>query len=212
VDWDAPLTLISGATSSDADTSAAAGGKLEGRSYGAGEDTSSGLAEVSAAASAIKVVDPGEMQRVHAAARLGLRFADAAIDAGSMDAARTALGVLVRFAPLLPARLLGDLVAAMGRCRMTESTRNLAAAAVVARPGSSLQDPEVASLLAALAGGVQGEAVHGTLQSSGLAPLSAVFAAVWGVGNSEAAMEKWKAQVAGRGYGEVEVSIVPPTM
>ena len=165
--------------------------------------------EVPPSNAATEVVDPGELRRVTAAAQLGLRFADAAADNGHMDAARAALGVLVRFAPLLPVRVLEDLVCRMGRCRMTESTRNLAAAVAVARPGSSLQDPGVASLLAALAGG---EAAQATLHASGLAPLSAVYATVWGQGNADSAVERWKLQVAGGGGdGAGAVTIIPPT-
>ncbi len=95
------------------------------------------------------------------------------------DAARSALGVLVRYAPQLPPALLEDLVFRMGQCSMTESARNLAraVAAAAAAPstaapalpgggGSGLQDPGVAALLAALVGGRQATAVQGTLQAS----------------------------------------------
>ena len=157
--------------------------------------------------SATEIVEPGELRRITAAAQLGLRFADAAADAGHMDAARTALGVLVRYAPALPASVLEDFVARMGRCRMTESTRNLAAAAASARPGSALQDPAVAALLAALAGGLKGDAVQATLHASGLAPLSAVYAAVWGQGDRDAAVERWKVQLADSSGA---VQITPP--
>lgn len=202
VDWDAPLTASS---RSGADADADADG-VKSREKSKKEGT-----EVAAANAATEVVDPGELRRVTAAAELGLRFADAAADSGNMDAARAALGVLVRFAPVLPAAVLEDLVSRMGRCRMTESTRNLAAAVAASRPGSSLQDPGVASLLAALAGGVQGEAVQAALHAAGLAPLSAVYAAVWGQGNKDDALERWKLQVAGGGGdGAAAVTIIAP--
>lgn len=76
------------------------------------------------------------------------------------------------------------------------------------RPGSSLQDPGVASLLAALAGG---EAAQVTLHASGLAPLSTVYATVWGQGNKDTTVERWKLQLAGGGGdGAGAVTIVPP--
>ena len=59
------------------------------------------------------------------------------------DAARAALGVLVRSAHLLPPALAEQLVLRMGQCRMTESARNLAAAAAAARAPGSLSDPAV---------------------------------------------------------------------
>jgi hypothetical protein len=59
------------------------------------------------------------------------------------DAARTALGVLVRSAHLLPPPLAEQLVQRMGQCRMTESARNLAGAVAAARAPGSLADPAV---------------------------------------------------------------------
>lgn len=94
---------------------------------------------------------------------------------------------------------------------MTESARNLAAAAAAARPGSPLQDPSVAALLAALAGGGSGEAVQATLHAAGLAPLSAVYAAVWGQGSREAAVEQWAGLLGAGGAGAAAVTITPPT-
>jgi len=196
VDWDAPLLRR-------ADNS---GGDTEGE-----ESNGAAIRASAAAASMTMVLDPGELRRVCASAELGLRFAEAAEDAGHADAARTALGVLVRFANVLPPLLLEELVASMGRCRMTESTRNLAAAAALARPGSALQAPGVAALLAALTGGGQGDTVQTTLLSSGLAPLSAVFSAVWGKGNRNVALDKWKAQLGRRASDDVHhVAIAPP--
>jgi hypothetical protein len=204
VDWDAPLSTLAHNHAATTTTAEAPGEEAEEAS------TSSTAAATLAPASfaATEIVEPGELRRITAAAQLGLRFADAAADAGQMDAARAALGVLVRYAPALPASVLEDLVARMGRCRMTESARNLAAAAASARPGSALQDPGVAALLAALAGGLQGDAVQATLHSSGLAPLSAVYAAVWGQGNRDAAIDRWKAQLADSSGGVVQIT--PP--
>jgi hypothetical protein len=203
VDWDAPLSTLLG---NDSDTNGEAG---ETTAATGEEKTSSSIstATTSTFSAATEIVEPGELRRITAAAQLGLRFADAAADAGQMDAARAALGVLARYAPALPVSVLEDLVAQMGRCRMTESTRNLAAAAASARPGSALQDPGVAALLAALAGGLQGDAVQATLHASGLAPLSAVYAAVWGQGNRDAAIERWKVQLADSAG---TVQITPP--
>lgn len=48
------------------------------------------------------------------------------------DAARSALGVLVRYSPVLPPALLEELVFRMGQCAMTESARNLARAVAAA--------------------------------------------------------------------------------
>jgi hypothetical protein len=208
VDWDAPLSPsleTNNAGTTTTSTAAAAAGKEDGHHTSTSSSTTT---TTTAAFSATEIVEPGELRRITAAAQLGLRFADAAADAGQMDAARAALGVLVRYAPALPASILEDLVARMGRCRMTESTRNLAAAAAAARPGSALQDPGVAALLAALAGGLQGDAVQATLHASGLAPLSAVYAAVWGQGNRDAAIDRWKVQLSSDSAGLVKIT--PP--
>jgi hypothetical protein len=206
IDWDAPITTLGQnnihGLEGNSDLTAISGGEDE------SQNTSSTItATTSSSSAATEIIEPGELRRISAAAQLGLRFADAAADAGQMDAARAALGVLVRYAPALPASVLEDLVSRMGRCRMTESTRNLAAAAASARPGSALQDPGVAALLAALTGGLQGDAVQATLHASGLAPLSAVYAAVWGQGNGEAAIERWKVQLAD---ASGVVQIAPP--
>jgi len=204
IDWDAPLSTLGQNTvngiEGDSDPAITAGEEDS-------QNTSSTTTTTTTSSAATEIIEPGELRRISAAAQLGLRFADAAADAGQMDAARAALGALVRYAPALPASVLEDLVARMGRCRMTESTRNLAAAAASARPGSALQDPGVAALLAALAGGLQGDAVQATLHASGLAPLSAVYAAVWGQGNAEAAIARWKLQLAD---SSGVVQIVPP--
>lgn len=191
VEWDAPLQRPFDAQNGDDEGTAVAR---------AG-------AEMAAANAASKVIDPGELRRITAAAKLGLRFAAAAADSGHMDAARSALGVLVRFAPVLPPAVLEELTAWLGRCRMSESARNLAAAAAAARPGSALQDPSVATLLAALAGGAGGDAVQGTLHAAGLMPLAAMYAAVWGQGDVDTEVTKWKGQLGGR-LGNVRVS--PP--
>lgn len=174
--------------------------------------------------------DPTEVARVSAAARLGMRFADTAVSAGRTDAARDALGVLVRFAPLLPSDLLEELVVRIGRCRMTESARNLVAAASISRPGSALRSPNVVALLVALSGvggrsavgstlmdadaaaHVRGDAVQSMLIASGLAPLAAVYSAVWDQGNLDLAVQKWEGLVrAGRGGGGRDaVRVTPP--
>jgi hypothetical protein len=59
------------------------------------------------------------------------------------DAARSALGVLVRSAHLLPPALAEQLVFSMGQCRMTESARNLAGAVASSKGAGSLSDPAV---------------------------------------------------------------------
>lgn len=202
VDWDAPLSTLG-----QNFTDGVEGNNETTTTAGEEDSQNTGSAITSTSSAATEIVEPGELRRISAAAQLGLRFADAAADAGQMDAARAALGALVRYAPVLPASVLEDLVARMGRCRMTESTRNLAAAAASARPGSALQDPGVAALLAALTGGLQGDAVQATLHASGLAPLSAVYAAVWGQGNRDAAIERWKVQLAD---SSGVVQIAPP--
>lgn len=149
---------------------------------------------------ASRSLPPTELARVKHVVKLGLRFADQATAAGRMEAARSALGVLVGFANSLPPQLTFELVCRIGQARMTESARNLAAAAATARPGSSLHDPGVAVVLAALAGGYDGgEAVQRTLQAARLAPTSALFAEVYGQGEDEKemAVAKWKDQLGG---------------
>jgi hypothetical protein len=59
------------------------------------------------------------------------------------DAARSALGVLVLSAHLLPPALAEQLVFSMGQCRMTESARNLAGAVASSKGAGSLSDPAV---------------------------------------------------------------------
>ena len=206
VNWDEPLLLVRNNSSNGG------GDTKNNKTKNTATTTTTRESQLLAANAATDVIDPGELRRVTAAAHLGLRFADAAADGGHMDAARSALGVLIRFAPILSASLLEDLVARMGRCRMTESTRNVAAAVMAARPGSALQDPGVAALLAALAGGgVEGDAVQGVLHAAGLAPLSAVYASVWGVGSTNAAVMRWQRQLgSGGGGGGGLVSITPP--
>lgn len=175
------------------------------------EDSTAAEADV-ASTSPAQLLYPGEAARVAKIAALGLRFADAAADSGHEDAARAALGVLVRYAPSLPTPLLEELVGRMGQCRMTESTRNLAGAAAEARAGSSLQDPAVAALLAALVGGhasLHTAAVQGTLQAAGLAPHAAVYATVWGQPGQEAAVKQWQAQLAPEAAG-ARVAITAP--
>jgi WD40 repeat protein len=149
---------------------------------------------------ASRSLPPTELARVKQVVELGLRFADQATAAGRMEAARSALGVLVGFANSLPRQLTFELVCRIGQARMTESARNLAAAAATARPGSSLHDPGVAAVLAALAGGYDGgEVVQRTLQAARLAPTSALFAEVYGQGEEEKemAVANWKDQLGG---------------
>lgn len=171
-------------------------------------DNARALSNLSAEGYSQMILDPGELRRVSRAASIGLRFADAAVTAGHADAARAALGVLVRFVPGLPTTLLRELVARMGQCRMSESTRNIAAAAARARPGSPLLDPGVAALLASLCGGGHGDAVQSTLHAAGLAPLSAVYSSVWGQGSRDAAVAKW-ADLLGGNQG-MDVRITAP--
>lgn len=59
------------------------------------------------------------------------------------DAARSALGVLVRSAHLLPPVLAEKLVLRMGQCRMTESARNLAGSVAASKAPGALADPAV---------------------------------------------------------------------
>jgi hypothetical protein len=59
------------------------------------------------------------------------------------DAARSALGVLVRSAHLLPPMLAEKLVLRMGQCRMTESARNLAGSVAASKAPGALADPAV---------------------------------------------------------------------
>ena len=59
------------------------------------------------------------------------------------DAARAALGVLVRSAHLLPPVLAEQLVLHMGQCRMTESARNLAGVVAASKAPGSLSDPAI---------------------------------------------------------------------
>ena len=90
---------------------------------------------------------------------------------------------------------------------MPESTRNLAAAAAEAGAGSALLDPGVASLLAALVGGMHGGAVQGTLAAAGLAPQAAVYCTVWGQAGAEQALGAWRAALAAGAAGRrVEIS------
>lgn len=65
------------------------------------------------------------------------------------------------------------------------------------------------SLLAALVGGMHGPAVQGTLQAAGLAPLAAVYSAVWGTGDRQAALADWRRQLAAA-HPEAAVAVVPP--
>ena len=77
-------------------------------------------------------------------------------------------------------------------------------------PGS-LSDPAVASLLAALVGGMHGPAVQGTLQAAGLAPLAAVYAAVWGTSDRNAAVGEWRRQLAAaHPQAGAAVTVAPP--
>lgn len=134
-----------------------------------------------------------------------------------VDAARSALGVLVRFARQLPPHLVEDLVFRMGQCSMTESARNLAgavaASASATTSAGALRDPGVAALLAALVGGMQGKAVAGTLQAAGLAPLASVYAAVWGTVDERSAIAEWQRELAGAAAldGAAGVVITPPS-
>ena len=172
-----------------------------------GDEEASGnrLHFVAAAASTMNVVDPSEFHRVCSAAELGLKLSDAAIDAGHQGAARDVLGVLTRFALILPANLLREIVLRMGRCRMTESCRNLAAAvSTVARPGAGLRDASVAALLAALVGGSQIRTVQATLEAAGLPHLSAMYSAAWKQKGVEEAAIQWR-----RALGE-NMEVHPP--
>ena len=191
VDWDAALhrgaLLAAGATGAE-------GEEADGAKAGAASSSGGGGG---AAAAAVAVLSPEEQQRVERVTRLGLRFAEAAAEAGEADAARSALGVLVRFAHQLPPTLLSELVFRMGQCRMTESTRNLAVEAARGGPAAgALRDPASAALLAALVGGYHGDLVQATLTGTGLAPLAAVHAAVWGSGDGDAAVAEWERQLA----------------
>lgn len=257
VDWDAPLAGSATATATAAAEPAPAPWQDEEGEGGAGAGAATGAA-------AAAFVGPAERQRLAAVAELGLRFADAAAEAGyegeracswnrqghgdeeearrgrvdlqrlsrsaahspahppfparsfpalpgAADAARVALGVLVRSAHLLPPAQAELLVFRMGQCRMTESARSLAAAVAAARAPGSLSDPAVASLLAALVGGMHGPAVQGTLQAAGLAPLAAVYSAVWGTGDRGAALADWQRQLAAaHPETAAAVAITPP--
>jgi hypothetical protein len=91
---------------------------------------------------------------------------------------------------------------------MTESARNLAGAVALAPAGSSLRDPGVAAILAAMVGGMHGEAVLATLGAAKLAPLSAVYSTVWGSGDATQAAGLWAAGLAagearGGGGGQI---------
>lgn len=66
------------------------------------------------------------------------------------------------------------------------------------------------SLLAALVGGMHGPAVQGTLQAAGLAPLAALYAAVWGGGNRDAAVADWRRQLAAAHPEAGLTTIIPP--
>eukprot|EP00887_Chlorella_sp_A99_P005680 scaffold1.g5680.t1 len=198
VDWDGPLRRAAAASASDA------GGEGEGKPPAGG-------AAGAAAAAAPPAAGPEERARVERVTRLGLRFAQEAAAAGEPDAARSALGVLVRFAHQLPAPLLAELVFRVGQCRMTESARNLAAAAAAGGPAAgALHDPASAALLAALVGGYHGGSVQATLEGAGLAPLAAVHAAVWGSGNGDGALADWARQLAAAQPGGGRVVIQPP--
>ena len=217
VNWDAALrgtslATVLGAAASEREPREDAFGFGAEASSSTGASASASAGEGGGAAVALPAaVSPEERARVEAVTRLGLRFAEEAYDAGEADAARAALGVLVQFAHELPPRLLGELVARMGQCRMTESARNLAAAVAAGGPSAgALRDPGVAALLAALVGGYHGDAVQATLAGAGLAPLAAVHAAVWGSAGGDAALADWARQLqAGAADGRA-VIIQPP--
>lgn len=171
IDWEAPLQKENSKSNSDA--------------------SKSSFAAVSA--SALDIFEPAEYNRICNTAELGVRLADLAVSNGNEGAARAVLGVLTRFAPLLPPNLLRDLVMRMGQCRMTESCRNLSiAAATFARPGSGLRDASVAALLAALSGGSQVQIVNQSLDATGLYPLSAIFDVAWRHKDVDSAAIQWK--------------------
>ncbi|KAL4432170.1 hypothetical protein ABPG77_005932 [Micractinium sp. CCAP 211/92] len=204
VDWEAPL--VAGGAPPGAAGLPAAAAAWDGEE---GEGGAAGMAGSSCGAPGTGFVGPAERQRLVAVAELGLRFAEAATNAGHEDAARSALGVLVRSAHLLPPALAERLVFSMGQCSMTESARNLASAVAASKAPGSLSDPAVSSLLAALVGGMHGPAVQGTLQAAGLAPLAAVYSAVWGTGDRQAALADWRRQLAAA-HPEAAVAVVPP--
>ncbi len=59
-------------------------------------------------------------------------------------------------------------------------------------------------------GGQHGPAVQGTLQAAGLAPLAAVYAAVWGTGDRRAALASWQRQLAAAHPEAGPAAITPP--
>lgn len=94
---------------------------------------------------------------------------------------------------------------------LAESARSLASVVASAKAPGSLSDPAVASLLAALVGGMHGPAVQGTLQSAGLAPMAAVYSAVWGTGDRAAAVADWRRQLAAaHPEAAAAVAVEPP--
>ncbi|KAL4855688.1 hypothetical protein ACK3TF_003771 [Chlorella vulgaris] len=223
VDWEAPLGLAGGGSAAAAAAAGAADGlgaadasaaaaaatwevEEAPTNRGAGSD---GTAAAAAGGGAV-FVGAAERQRLAAVAELGLRFAEAAAENGHEDAARSALGVLVRSAHLLPPVLAEKLVLRMGQCRMTESARNLAGSVAASKAPGALADPAVSSLLAALVGGMHGPAVQGTLQAAGLASLAALYAAVWGGGNRDAAVADWRRQLAAAHPEAGLTTIIPP--
>ena len=92
-----------------------------------------------------------------------------------------------------------------------ESARSLAGVVAAAKAPGTLSDPAVASLLAALVGGMHGPAVQGTLQAAGLAPMAAVYSAVWGTGDRAAAVADWQRQLAAaHPEAAAAVAVAPP--
>jgi len=71
--------------------------------------------------------------------------------------------------------------------------------------GSTLMDADAAAR-------VRGDAVQSMLMASGLAPLAAVYSAVWSQGNLDLAVQNWEGLVkAGRGGGGRDtVRVTPP--
>lgn len=92
----------------------------------------------------------------------------------------------------------------LGVCSMTESARSLSES--VSFSGSALRDPAVAASLAALIGGKDGLSVRRTLRAARLAPLAAVYGAVWGGAELDPLLEDWSNLLSSASA----VSVIPP--
>lgn len=144
--------------------------------------------------SATPTLDTSELQRILQSVDLGLDLSDLALN-GHTDAARTVLGALLGYAPMLPKGRLKRLVEHMVMGGMTESLRNVLASIIVSPPNNALHSTAVASLIAASVGGLQDGPILDSLKSSGLYPLAFLFSAVWGQGNPDACEDSWRESI-----------------